>query len=173
MKLKYLGYIAGIIAVIWGWNVISKGLKDWGISEKLGNNYILTSDKEILYQLDNHEYFVIPAGVSSVNYNEKWIIAKTKGMNASFKGNNQQCEDGSQYWIINKDAPILNLDSMYKSKSAKMLIKDYPDPYNIISSGVIGPLDSDSFNRKLQDLKVKLKLKELNNEYAKFERMHE
>lgn len=156
MKLKHLGYITGIIAVIWSWNAISKGLKDWGISEKLGNNYILTSDKEILYQLDNHEYFVIPAEVSSVNYNEKWIIAKTQGMNASFKGSNQQCDDGSQYWIINKDASILNLDSMYKSKSAKMLIKDYSDPYNIISTGIIGPFDSISFYKKINDLKINL-----------------
>lgn len=173
-KYKYLGIIAGIIAVIWGWNALADYIdKDWYVTEHLGNHFVLHERNDIMYQLDDKVYDVIPYTVQSLNYDEKWIIAKTNGMNASFKGSNQQCEDGSQYWIINKDAPIFNLNSMYKSKSAKMLVKDYPDPYNIISTGVIGPLDSVSFNKKLFDLKIKLALKELNNEYAKFERMHE
>lgn len=166
LKYKFLGIIAGIIVVVWGWKALADYIdKNWYVTEHLGNNFVLYVQNEIMYQMDDGRvYSVIPYHLKSLNYDEKWIIAKTKGMNASFKGSNRQEEDGSQYWIINKNAPILNLDSMYKSKSAKMLVKDYPDPYNIISTGVIGPLDSISFNKKLRDLRVRLELKELNSE---------
>lgn len=52
---------------------------NWGTSEELGNGFIITSDKSLLYKKDNREYFVLPFGVTKYSYNSKWIIACTKG----------------------------------------------------------------------------------------------
>lgn len=150
-KLMIRFIIVVLVATLAG-VALSNLIKGWGISEELGNNYIFTSDNGILYQLDNREYFVIPYGITSINYNDKWIIAKTIGLNASYRNCRKQCNDGSQYWIINKDVSIIKIDSINSSNI--MLIKDYE--YPILSNSLIGPLDSISFCNKLNELRIKL-----------------
>lgn len=149
-RIIKLGYIIFLIVVI----VFIAGFltKDWGVSKRLGDNYIFTSDKSILYQLNDKEYFVVPFGVESIKNDERWIIATTEGLNATFKDCNEQSDNGTQYWIIDKSKPIMKPDSMYKSNI--MFIKDHQ--YPIIASGLIGPLDSLSFNNKIKLLKIQL-----------------
>ena len=152
-KILTLSYVIFLIVLIVF--VVNFLTKDWGVSKRLGDNYIFTSDKSILYQLNDKEYFVLPDGVESVKSDERWIIATTEGLNATFKNCNQKSDNGTQYWIIDKSKPIMNLHSMYKSNI--MFIKD--NQYPIIASGLIGPLDSLSFSDKIKLLRIKLSIK--------------
>lgn len=135
---------------------MSNCIDDWYITEKLGNNYVFTSDYGIQYQTGGHDYFVIPFGITSINHDTKWIIAKTTDLNALYKKSQNKCNDGSQYWIIDKDAEIIKIDSVLNSNM--MSIKGYE--YPIISNGLIGPLDSISFCNKLKELKIRITFKE-------------
>lgn len=153
-KLKSCLTVVVLINML-GYVVLTNLLKGWGITDELGNNYIYTSDYSILYQLDNREYYVIPSRVRSINYNDKWIIAKTIGLNASYRNCSKQSNDGSQYWIINKDASI---DSENDSNIMICEDNDYHiiNNYPIISNGIIGPMDSISFSNKMNELRIKL-----------------
>lgn len=149
-KRKRLIFVVPV-AIFVGFVLINY-INDWDVSDKLGNNYVFTSDNGILYQINGHNYFVIPFGITSINHDAKWIIAKTASLNASYRKCSKQCNDGSQYWIINKEASIVRIDSMRSFNM--MLIKGYE--YPIISNGIIGPLDSISFNNKLNELRIRL-----------------
>lgn len=147
IKISYIIFL--IVLIVFVADFLTK---DWGVSKRLGDNYIFTSDKSILYQLNDKEYFVLPNGVETIKNDERWIIATTEGLNATFKNCNEQSNNGTQYWIIDKSKPIMKLDSMYKSNI--MFIKD--NQYPIIASGLIGPLDSLSFSNKMKLLRIKL-----------------
>ena len=155
-KLKKVCVIVIALVAIFAGITLFSYIDDWNVSDKLGNNYIFTSDNGILYHIDDHDYFVIPFGITSINHDTKWIIAKTTGLNASYKKSDKQCNDGSQYWIINKDASIIKIDSIHRSNM--MLIKGYD--YPIISNGLIGPLDSISFCNQLKKLRISLSFRE-------------
>lgn len=153
-KRKHLIFVV-LVAVFWG-HVLINYINDWDVSDKLGHNYVFTSDNGILYKINGYNYFVIPFGITSINHDAKWIIAKTVGLNASYRKCRKQCNDGSQYWIINKEASIVRTDSICSFNM--MLIKGYE--YPIISNGIIEPLDSISFNNKLNELGIRLTFQE-------------
>lgn len=156
IKFKRTCLIIVALAVIFTGVAIFNCIDEWYVSNKLGNNYVFTSDNGILYQIGRHDYFVIPYGITSISHDAKWIIAKTTGLNASYKKSQKQYNNGSQYWIINKEAPIVKIDSV--NSLNMMLINSYE--YPIISNGLIGPLDSVSFNKKLKKLRINLTLRE-------------
>lgn len=106
----------------------------------LGNKFALVEadekNKSILYCTSPKccyvGHTVVPTNVVSYKRNSKWIIAKSED-----KG-------GYSYWIIDKEFTI---EFKYDSSIEK-----------VIMSHVIGPLDSTTFNKELENLKIKLSL---------------
>lgn len=157
--MKYMNFKRICLIIIALFVLLFVGLficiKDWNVTENLGNNYVFTSDCGIQYQVDGHNYFIIPFGITSINHDAKWIIAKTSGLNAFYNKSQKQCNDGSQYWIINKDAKIIRIDSIQSSNMMSIKGNEYP----IVSESLIGPLDSISFSNKLRKLRIKVTFK--------------
>lgn len=124
---------------------------NWGVSDKLGNGFIVTTDKSLLYQDANGEYFVLPFGVSKYAYDKKWIIVKTEGV--SFKRSLIDSSSNSvNYWIINKDTPI------HHNELDSIVLYLNGNDYHIVTNGLIGPLDSISFLRAMRANNIFLKI---------------
>lgn len=126
---------------------------NWGTSEELGNGFIITSDKSLLYKKDNREYFVLPFGVTKYSYNSKWIIACTTGY--YIKRNSKNKKDNislTNYWIIDKECPI----HYNEQDSITLYIDGYA--YPIITNGLIGPMDSLSFIKFIKKNNIPLTL---------------
>lgn len=138
-----------IVTIVIVWN-ISNPLMNWGITTDLGNNYVFTSENSILYRNEEKEYFVIPFGVTHLSFDNGWIIAETQGLNAIFRGVSIESKNGYQYWIIDKEAPVV----LNRQWSNNMIINN--QPYPIVTSGLIGPLDSISFVEYLKDNNILL-----------------
>lgn len=148
--LMTTGFIMIVIIVIVSWKILNP-LKDWGITKDLGNNYVFTSEKSILYRDDKgKEYFVIPFGVTNLSFDNGWIIAETQGLNAIFRGVSIESKNGCQYWIIDKESSVA-LNSQWPNN---MIINN--EPYPIVTSGLIGPLDSISFVEYLKENNILL-----------------
>lgn len=113
---------------------------DWGVTEKLGNNYELVvmgrNYYPILYRKKNEysSHYIVNEDIIEYNYNDRWILAKSSRQN---------------YWIIDKAVPI-NLD-------------DTINVYRNVKAGLIGPLDSLSFYKTLADKNIDLKLRKRKN----------
>lgn len=108
--------------------------------KRLGNNFQFIVDNRdfqvILYCNDyccNSGTDAVPPKVVSYNYNSKWIIAKSYDRD----------KDSIYYWIIDKDFKI-----EYDEHTDKKLKQQ-----------IIGNLDSVSFYKKLEELNINLKLR--------------
>lgn len=126
---------------------------NWGTSEELGNGFIITSDRNLLYRDNDTEYFVLPFGVKKYAYNTKWIITYTEGYsitrNLKEKKKNLSL---TNYWIIDKEIPI------HHNKQDSTILYINGEAYPIITNGLIGPMDSLSFIDSIKKYKIPLKI---------------
>lgn len=119
------------------------GCGSWTRTVELGNNFGLVEndntqiqydrrgDKECFYSIESA--VVVPAEVVAYNYDERWIIAKSRHRN--FKKN-------YSFWIIDKEYSFSRLG--------------YHDE---LKRQTLGPLDSIQFQKELLRYGIKLKLK--------------
>lgn len=138
--------------------------RDWYVTKRINSVFLHYCDpNSVVYELDGKNYKVIPQGVQLINNNEKWIIVKTAHQNAVFKNDSSKCDNGDQYWIVDMYAPIISVDSLYVNNDNVMttletrLPGSNPKEFRIISTGVIGPMDSVAFYKRLRDLKIMLR----------------
>ncbi|GAK37029.1 hypothetical protein SDC9_69271 [bioreactor metagenome] len=123
---------------------------NWYTEIDFGNNYTLEMDKSIYYRSFNgttkkyNWYYVVKDKVEKYNFDKRWIIAKSN----------------KHYWIIDKSIPVnLNDSSTFDSivEKSQYLNKSYS--YRIIKSGLVGPLDSLSFEQSREKHKIPTNLK--------------
>lgn len=95
-----------------------------------GGIYIIPSDQ---YHTTDGEYSEF---IKTVEYNDKWIIAKT------FKIETRK----NRYWILNADL------------SNRLSMKNYQNIEKLLQEYVTGPLDSLTFNSTINELKIDLKI---------------
>lgn len=113
--------------------------------KNLGANYWFWEDgnqSEIVYGENSPQggFTIIDANVSQLNFNDKYIIAKS----------NCLLKNGiDAYWIIDKQIPI-NKDTSKKGEQYKQELK----------KGLIGPLSKDSFELLIQQNNINLQLKD-------------
>jgi len=142
---------------------------DWYTVEKFGNNYeleVVSRDNyNIVYRIKNKSNYVINENIIEYNFNDKWIIAKSK-KNSSLeltltdKGyayllTTKPDSITNNYWIIDKSIPINLNDS---NTFVRLQVKDYF--YLIVKSGLTGPLDSLDFYSFLKARNIDIKFKE-------------
>lgn len=174
MKKGFVAIVAFILVVILFKLVviINNGIENWYVEKDFGEEYKLFIDRKILYtKFNKHGQYIIPTGVVKYNYNSKYIIVKTVTKNGysydsiSYIPNNYVAnsffevipheEDTlrnylANYWIIEKKQFDTIPDEVYI----------YVDGlrYTTIKSIIIGPLDSLSFCKKLNELDIGLSL---------------
>ncbi|GHT74113.1 hypothetical protein AGMMS50262_06450 [Bacteroidia bacterium] len=144
-------------------------IDDWYTIKKFGNNYELVivsrNNNEIEYRIHKKTYNVIRESILEYDFDKRWIIAKSKKYNypmelmLSDDGNYYYYARPSKpdsvtinYWIIDKSIPINLNDSNTFER-----IPDEDGFYEIVKSGLAGPLDSLSFIKELEKRKVDLK----------------
>lgn len=113
-----------------------------GVSVKetnLGNNLYLSEydcvDRRILYQTKKQSVSgieIIPMTVSEINYDKKWIIAKSINSKS----------DDAKYWII---------QNRYDKTSTPEQVKE----------NTFGPLNKDEFDKYIKKHKITLTLKQI------------
>lgn len=126
---------------------------NWGISEELGNGFIITSDRNLLYRDGDTEYFVLPFGVKKYAYNTKWIIICTEGYSekCNLKEKKKNLNQ-TNYWIIDKGIPI------HHNKQDSIILYINGEAYPVITNGLMGPMDSLSFTESIKDYNIPLKI---------------
>ncbi len=103
-----------------------------------GGAYVIPIYKDHMKNGRYNEY------IETVNSNNKWIIAKTF----------QKINKKHRFWILDKDFNINSLNC------------DETDCDSIIQSHVTGPLNFKSFNMKIQELNIDLKLDSLKTNFT-------
>ena len=138
MKKRLLNLLLIVGAGIIFWLVVTHPL-NWGVSEELGDGFVITSDHSLLYREGDSEYFVLPFGVKKYAYNTKWIIARTEGYAVTRNSQDRKSLNPPHYWIIDKETPI------HHSKQDSVVLYINGEAYPVITNGLMGPMDSLSF----------------------------
>lgn len=153
MKLL-LGFIIIIVGLGLYFNSV---LKNWDIEQDLGGNYILCADGEIFYRWDDEEPVedVIPFGTVRYGYNECWIVVETKTRSGFHRIISPDTTTGEvcDYWIIDKS---ISVDADNPSVFENIYNQNHV--YSIVGKGLIGPLDSLSFEIERQKRGIEVRL---------------
>lgn len=116
----------------------------------LGDNFeVSTYPYGLVYRMDSRTCeMIIPSGIKAVNSNERWIVAITEGLNATYNNDSTKSPDGLQYWILDKNASKSYRDTDTLSTTYGTYVFD--------TERLQGPYDSISFYQKLENLNIKL-----------------
>lgn len=152
-----LKLLLGFIIIVGLGLYFNSVLKNWDIEQDLGSNYILCADGEIIYQLSDEKpaEYVIPFGTSRYGFDERWIVVETKTRSGFHRilSPDTITDEVCEYWIIDKLIPV-DLDNPSTFEN----IYNQNHVYSIVRKGLIGPLDSLSFEIERQKRGVEVRL---------------
>jgi hypothetical protein len=116
-----------------------------GSQKLITGNYYFDNEFEIIqYKFEDDIFVGIVSGrIVDLAYNDKYIIAKRNPENTNIK-------------IINKDSVIITHDGLYMDSVEYYIICVSKTYTSAPEKGIIGPMDSLTFRKKLQALNSNL-----------------
>lgn len=147
--------ISTIIIIVLFSLALNLVFKDWGIDGRFNNDYVYVSEfSSLLHQSEDLEHSLgeeILSHIKMIKNFDKWIVVATQESD-SINGYYGCCNNDVQYWIVNTSMPIISPSPI--SISDSIICGTTKESNAGIDRGLIGPMDSLSFRKKITELGI-------------------